>query len=90
MTTTLSSFDYNLAANEMHDILNNNNHNNNILLTNGDLKKHHQTVRFMSDMVNGKDNNFKAMATLAESEESIISKSSHEKYEYKDGYFEHV
>jgi hypothetical protein len=85
MTTTLSSFDYNIAANEMHEILN----NNNVILTNGDHKKHHQTVRFVSDMGNGKDN-VKSSVALAESEESIISKSSHDKYEYKDGYFEHV
>ncbi|KAL7021489.1 hypothetical protein ACKWTF_011893 [Chironomus riparius] len=85
MTTTLSSFDYNIAASEMHEILNN---TNNIILTNGDHKKHHQTVRFVSDMGNGKDN-VKSSVALAESEESIISKSSHEKYEYKDGYFEH-
>jgi len=85
MTTTLSSFDYNIAANEMHEL----NNNNNVILTNGDHKKHHQTVRFVSDMGNGKDN-VKSSVALAESEESIISKSSHDKYEYKDGYFEHV
>lgn len=85
MTTTLSSFDYNIAASEMNEILN----NNNVILTNGDNKKHHQTVRFVSDMGQGKDN-VKSSVALAESEESIISKSSHEKYEYKDGYFEHV
>lgn len=86
MTTTLSSFDYNIAASEMNEMLSN---NNNVILTNGDHKKHHQTVRFVSDVGQGKDN-IKSSVALAESEESIISKSSHEKYEYNDGYFEHV
>ena len=52
-----------------------------------DKKHHHQTVRFLSNNENHKEN---VKATLAESEESIISKSSHEKYEYKYGFFENV
>lgn len=84
-TATLSSFDYNIATSEMHDVVSNISHS--ILRNNNHIKNHlHQTVRFQS---NNKEKNSRkdiAMATLAESEESIISESSHDKYAYKDGY----
>jgi hypothetical protein len=50
-----------------------------------DKKHHHQSVRFLSDHKHGKA---KRAVALAESEESIISESSYDRY--APGFFEHA
>lgn len=92
-TATLSSFDLNIARNGMHD--------SNNSTTNADNKSsktlehdkkhqnhhhHHQTVRFLSDYDDKKSS--KKVVALAESEESIISESSYDKY--ANGFLEHA
>lgn len=70
-------------SNGMHEINNNNKSNGN-----GFLKKPSHSVRFLSDDRNkGK---LKSTVALAESEESIISESSNERYAPTSGFFEHV
>lgn len=70
----------------MHE--NNNSTSINFNTNENDKKQqHHQTVRFLPELKNGKTNR---TITLAESEESIISESSYDRYAPANGFFEHA